>query len=282
MKQAYLQLEIQFNPENYESIYNKLYLAGISAILEEKGIIKFYLPEHNFPLAEKIKKELIEAGIKANTIHISKFDDKDWNNEWGITIEPVYIKDKIIIYPSWKKNKLKDAQDKVLIEIDPKMSFGTGHNETTKLILEMMCDYIDECDKYMLDFGCGTGILAIAAVKLGIDKAIAIDIDDDSIENAKGYFETNQVSDSITLHKSDITEISETGFDVITANITSGVIIPRLGNIYNKIKSNGKLFITGILAHEIEELADNLTKYNFMLKEIRTKAEWAGLYSIKK
>src|SRR4030095_10032847 len=115
-----------------------------------------------------------------------------------------------------------------------------------------------------------------------IEKAVAIDIDEDSIENAKGYFETNGVQNYITLHKADITDIKETGFDVIVSNITSGIINPRMNNIYDKLKTGGKLFITGILADEMKEFVDNLSNFNFMLKEIREKAEWAGFFCYKK
>jgi ribosomal protein L11 methyltransferase len=162
------------------------------------------------------------------------------------------------------------------------MSFGTGHNETTQLILELMADNISNSEKYMLDFGCGTGILAIAGVKLGIEKAIAIDIDQDSVENAGDYFKHNNVEDKITVYKSDITGINEDKFDVICANITSGIIIPNLKNIYNKMKSEGKLFITGILIEEKPEMLNELEKNGFIIKNTQDKAEWTGIYSVKR
>src|SRR4030095_3621070 len=140
---SFLELEIICDNKNYETVYNRLYLDGIASILEAGGVIKVYLPENESTLAEKIKNNLVELdSIDPHKIVISKFENHHWNKEWEKTIEPVYIKDKIIIYPSWKKSMLLDAHDKILIEIDPKMSFGTGHNETTQLILEMMCDYI--------------------------------------------------------------------------------------------------------------------------------------------
>jgi ribosomal protein L11 methyltransferase len=162
------------------------------------------------------------------------------------------------------------------------MSFGTGHNETTQLILEQMSTFIDPvADKYLLDFGSGTGILSIAAIKLGVSNAVAIEIDDDSIINAAEYFELNGVSGNITMHQADISKISETGFDVVAANITSNVIIPNLGNIYNKLKSGGKLFVTGILKEETETLINKLTKHNFLMKELKQRAEWSAFYAIK-
>ena len=283
MQKSYYELEIAFNEANIEQIYTCLYIYEITTILEENGVLKIYFSESDLSLIETIKDDLINIeGLRPSDINITKFDNRDWNKEWEKTIEPIYINDRLIIYPSWKKEELKNPEGKILIEIDPKMSFGTGHNETTQLILSMMCDYIEPADNTMLDYGCGTGILAITGVKLDIKEAVAIDIDEDSVENAKEYFQKNNTSDKIKLYQSDITGIEETGFDVVAANITSGVIIPNLSNIYNKLKENGKLFITGILTEETQELTNNLTNNNFMLKEIRNKAEWSGFYCIKK
>lgn len=283
MEKVYYELEAAFNEANYDAIYSRFYLNDITTILEEAGVFKIYFAEADLSQAEEIKDDLVNLdGLSPNDINITKYDNQDWNSEWEKTIEPIYISNKIIVYPSWKKDKLNEPEGKILIEIDPKMSFGTGHNETTQLILEMMSEHIEPGDKYLFDFGCGTGILAIAGIKLGMDKAIAIDIDDDSIENAEEYIELNSAKDSITLYKADISEITETGFDVIAANITSGVVIPNLKAMHDKLKPNGKLFITGILNEEAEELIDNLTRNNFVMKELKSKAEWSGFYCIKK
>lgn len=283
MEKSYIELEIAFNEATYDLIYNRLYLNGLTTILEEAGTLKVYLPEGDSELAEKIKNELItEDNIPANNINIDMFENKDWNIEWEKTIEPVYILDKLVIYPSWKKDVLDLSKGNIPIEIDPKMSFGTGHNETTQLILEQMSTYIDPLsDKYILDFGSGTGILSIAAIKLGVSKTVAIEIDDDSIMNAVEYFELNGVSNNVTMHRADITEIAETGFDVVAANITSNVIIPNLSNIYNKLKSGGKLFVTGILKEETDTLINELSSNNFLMKELKQRAEWSAFYAIK-
>lgn len=283
MEKSYIELEIAFNESTYELIYNRLYLNGLTTILEENGTLKVYLPETDSPLADKIKNELTTAdNIAEGCISLGRFENKDWNTEWEKTIEPVYILDKLVIYPSWKRDELDLSRGNIPIEIDPKMSFGTGHNETTQLILEQVSSFIDPInDKYLLDFGSGTGILSIAAIKLGVESAVAIEIDDDSVINAAEYFELNGVSGSIVMHQADIAEISETGFDVVAANITSNVIIPNLGNIYSKLKSGGKLFVTGILKEETETLINELTKHNFLMKELKQRAEWSAFYAIK-
>ena len=284
MEEYYIELEIAFSEATYDIIYNRLYTFGITSILEENGVLKIFFPPTEENTAEKIMFTLInEDDIHGDNISKNVFDNKDWNAEWEKTIEPVYILDKLVIYPSWKKDTLDLSKGNIPIEIDPKMSFGTGHNETTQLILEQMCTFIDpDTDKYLLDFGSGTGILSIAAVKLGVNSVVAIEIDDDSIQNAAEYFAVNGINEGITMYQKDISEISETGFEVIAANITSNIIIPNLPLMNSKLKPGGKIFITGILKEETETLINALTENNFMMEELKQRAEWSAFYAVKK
>lgn len=283
MNRFYYKTEISYSPDNCNSIYNTLYLNGISSILDENGLITFFLPIEDIEKLEELKKELLCInGVNEKDILIEKFSDYDWNNEWEQTIEPVYIKNKIIVSPSWKLDSIPDKENKIIIIIDPKMSFGTAHNETTQMMLEMMLDYFEPSDKYLLDYGCGTAVLAIAGVKLGIQKAAAIDIDDDSIENAKEYIDLNSASENIILKQANITGIKEKDFDVIIANIDRTVITTNIKSIYSKLKKGGKLFITGILIEEERELVECLESNNFRIIETVTKAEWLSFYVLKK
>lgn len=161
------------------------------------------------------------------------------------------------------------------------MSFGTGHNETTQLVLEMMCGFLKPNDKYMLDFGCGTGVLSIAGIKLGLDSVIAIDIDEEAIENAKDYFRINNVSEFVKLFKKNISEIKETGFDIICANIVRSVIEENLKIISNKLKQSGKLFLSGILTEEDNRICNALSNDGFKIVEKFSKADWLGIYALK-
>jgi len=283
LKDNYIEVQIEFDDLNYENICNELYITGVNNILEDEYKLKICFDESDFKLAEDLKIHLIiNSKLNPDKIKIIKSENKDWNKEWEKTIEPVSIKDKIIVSPSWKKSGLKINSNQILIEIDPKMSFGTGHNETTQLILEYLADEIDSGDKYLLDYGCGTGILAIAGIKLGVNEAVAIDIDNDSIENAKEYFEINNVKGKIKLYNKNISEIEETGFDVICVNIIRSVIENNLGYINTKLKNGGKLFISGILNTEVNKLADKLTESKFIIEKITIKSEWAGIFARKK
>lgn len=282
MNKIYYGIEITYSHKNYEKIYWLLYFEEIETILEENGIIKFFLEEYELPKLKQIMNNLlILPALTQKDIRIEKLENHDWNLEWEKSIKPVYIKDKIIIYPSWKKDEINIFRDRILIEIDPKMSFGTGHNETTQLILEMMCDYIDENDKYMLDYGSGTSVLSIAGIKLGAAKVIAIDIDEDSIMNAEECIDKNGVSANIKLRKANIDGIKESGFDIILSNIDRTVITENIKTIYNKLKPNAKLIITGIHFEEEQEIKNTLNIHNFELIEMRNKAEWLAFYARK-
>jgi ribosomal protein L11 methyltransferase len=274
------EVQVLFNEENYDKLYGILYLNGIVNILEENGWLKFYLEEAESGKLNDVKQEITASGIDERNITVSKIENRNWNREWESSIEPVYINDKIVITPSWKKESVR-GNIPIVIEIDPKMSFGTGHNETTQLVLGLMSEYLEPSDKYMLDFGSGTGILTIAAVKLGVDKAVAIDIEEEAEENSAEYFMINGVSPNVTFYRSDISGIKETGFDVVCANIIRSVIVENINSIYAKLKPGGKIFISGVLIEEEEAITKALSQNNFKIVKLIKKAEWLGIYGVK-
>ena len=277
---SYFEIEIKAPRENFESINSILYIFGVQTILEEETFLKFYMPKEDWGLIENLHEELTKKKlIKKGDYKISRFEDKNWNDEWEKSITPVYIDDKIVIHSSFNKHEVRNPEGKILIEIDPKMSFGTGHNETTQLMLEMMSRYMDGEEKTLLDYGCGTAILAIAGIKLGIGKAIAIEIDPEAIENAHEYVEINNVSDRVTFYTSNISEIKESGFDVICANIVRSVIQENVSHIKEKLAPDGKLFVSGVLLGEEKTMTGTLLEHGFRIKKILHQAEWLGIYA---
>lgn len=275
---SYIEIKIPVSSELTDEVYNILYLLGFDTILEEDNLLIVYVEDSRSEEIDNLKSGL-EGFINPDSIQIKKFEDRNWNREWETNIEPVYVRDKIAVFPSWQKENVKDVDIK--IEIDPKMSFGTGHNETTQLVLELMCDFIDKDDKYMLDFGSGTGVLTIAGIKMGMDKAIAIDTDNDAIENSIEYFRINGVSENVILYRKNIKDISEENFDVICANIIRSVIENNIRYIYEKLKTGGKIFISGVLVSETERVLEVLSASGFSVKELYKKAEWLGIYARK-
>lgn len=275
---SYNEIKIPVNNGLTEEVYNKLYILGFDTILEEENFLIVYVEDTRSEEIDNLKIGL-EGLINPELIQIKKFEDRNWNREWETNIEPVYIRDKISVFPSWQRENVKDVDIK--IEIDPKMSFGTGHNETTQLVLELMCDFIDYDDKYMLDYGSGTGVLTIAGLKMGMDRAVAIDTDNDAIENSIEYFRINDVSENVILYRKNIKDISEENFDVICANIIRSVIENNIRYIYEKLKPGGKIFISGVLVSETERVLEVLSASGFSVKEVYKKAEWLGIYARK-
>lgn len=263
----------------YEELITNLLLLGIESFEEiEDGIVFYSDKTMNYKIEEIISS--LKNKFPDIKIDTEEFIEKNWEELWEESIEPVYIKDKIVIYPAWKK-QIINQDIPVKIEIDPKMSFGTGHNETTQIVLELMCEFLDKDDKFMLDFGSGTGVLSIAGIKMGVQNVIANDIDNDAIENSKEYFRINSVQNSIKLYQCNLNEIKESDFDIIVANIISGVIKSNIGIIYSKLKPGGKLFISGIMINEKNNVIDFLLKNGFKIKNISEKAEWLGIYCVK-
>lgn len=262
-----------------ENLASQLYMLGINSFEEKDNSIDVYLlPEESQALIENVSKNFKDGNLD---IVIEEIQNRNWNEEFQKSIEPINISNRLIVYPAWKKEEVKKLKGFVKIQIDPKMAFGTGHNETTQLVLELMVKYLTKRDKYLFDFGCGTGILAIAGIKLGVEKAVANDIDEDSIDNSVENFKLNKVSNKIKLYKNSICDIKEKNFNVICANIISSVIKENLQLMYLKLKPKGKLFLSGVLREEERTLKNHLKKNGFSVVEIIRKAEWIGVYAVK-
>lgn len=272
-------ITIPFKKNNYEKIYCHLYMNGIDSFLEEEDVIVVFI--NSTEEADNLKKILAKrARLNIDEIKTEKFTNKCWEDEWKKSLKLLKIANRFLVYPSWKAYEI-GSSDLICIQIDPKMSFGTGHNVTTQLILELMSTYVTGNEKIMLDFGCGTGILAIAAAKLGVKKIIAIDIDSDAVSNATENIEINSCHKTITIFKCSIKEIKQYGFDIITANLTSNVIRENLTHIIQKLKNNGKLFLSGILKDEKQELISYLEN-NFKIIKTKSRENWTAIHCVKR
>ncbi|MCE1165763.1 MAG: 50S ribosomal protein L11 methyltransferase [Bacteroidetes bacterium] len=272
-----IKISIGYDGKSYEDLTAFLYTHGITSFEERDTAIDIYLqPEEK----DKFLDDFMNNYGSGNAeLVLEEIENRNWNEDWEKSIEPVFIADKIIIYPSWKKDEIKKYKKSIKIQIDPKMAFGTGHNETTCLVLELMTKHLGKKPGYLLDYGCGTGVLAIAGIKMGALKAAANETDEDSIDNAKECFAANRVSKKVKLYHAPLEGVKEKNFDVICANIISSVIIGTLGLMKSKLKKNGKLFLSGILNEEKRKISSALKKHGFEIEEIQSRAEWLGIYA---
>jgi ribosomal protein L11 methyltransferase len=230
-------------------------------------------------IEEKIS-EWKEFGINLSEKQLLSILKEDWNEVWKKHFKIIEISDRLLVKPTWID--VDDKPGRAVIELDPGMSFGTGHHPTTNFCLKK----IDELTKNgeagsFLDAGCGSGILSIAARKLGLGSVSAFDIDPDAIMVAEENFELNGIGENeIDLKVASLEEFSSNEkYDVIAANILSGILVKNRDTLIDLLKEDGNLILAGILSTEYENLKNHFEEAG--LKEIDqfTDREWtSGLF----
>ena len=203
----------------------------------------------------------------------------DWNAQWEASIEPLRISDDLTITPSWKLDEANASGTTFQIVIDPKMSFGTGHHETTRLCL-MMIEHIVCTDKVILDLGSGTGILAMYAMMRGGTHAIAVDTDEWAFENSKENCERNGYgSKKIELRLGELSTVvaPEEQFDILIANIHRNVLLTINDQIAEHQTGGGVLILSGLLEYDADEVVEAYQSSGYQLQERLQENEWVCL-----
>ncbi|MGE0883468.1 MAG: 50S ribosomal protein L11 methyltransferase [Blastocatellales bacterium] len=205
--------------------------------------------------------------------------DQDWLSEWKKGWEPMPIGQRLMICPSWKLDQVAET-DRIIIQIDPGMAFGTGTHETTRGCLEMLEKHWQGGS--LLDVGTGTGILAIAAIKLHPDARVtAFDIDPEAIEVARENAAINRVADDIEIEVNKLSSYAGQEFDLVVANLTADVIIPLAADFPAAMKPQGVLIVSGILREQGEDVRSALTAQGFNLIEEKPDGEWVTMAFIR-
>jgi len=277
----YVKLVISLNDEYQEQLISELLDMDFDAFEQQEGKIITYVTKERF---SDVHRERIEGILRVypgnGFIETEEVvADKNWNEEWEKTIEAQKI-GKFYVKPTWHRGTAPDKS--ILLEIDPKMAFGTGYHETTRLMLHLLPEVVHRGDD-VLDAGTGTGILAIAAIKLGARHAFAFDIDEWSIANTGENILLNQVSDSVTVQKGSL-EIVPDGqtYDVICANIERNTILEMLPRIYDFLKPGGRLLLSGLLAKDEASITNKADQLGLKVNEIRQENEWIAFSLTKK
>ncbi|MEO1479564.1 MAG: 50S ribosomal protein L11 methyltransferase [Bacteroidota bacterium] len=222
-----------------------------------------------------VHREHVEQWLRRRDLPV-RIDERveaphNWNETWEASIAPVVI-GPFLVRPSWHATP-PDHADKILLEIDPKMSFGTGYHESTRLALRFLPGLVEDGAR-VLDAGTGTGILAIAALKLGAAEAYAFDIDPWSIENAAENALDNRVGDRFVLREGGLEVISEGEFDVIAANINREALRRMLPGFAEKMHDGSTLILAGLLQTDRAVMLDALADAELTLRDEATEGEW--------
>ncbi|MCW3172824.1 50S ribosomal protein L11 methyltransferase [Shewanella subflava] len=213
---------------------------------------------------------------KGFTHKIEQVEDKDWVREWMDSFHPIQFGQRLWICPSWRE--IPDPQA-VNVILDPGLAFGTGTHPTTALCLEWL-DSLDLSDQEVIDFGCGSGILAIAAIKLGAKKVTGVDIDYQAIEASTANAERNDVADKLSLYLPE-DQPANLQADVLVANILAGPLKELAPLIAEKVKTGGKLALSGLLREQAQEVADFYSQW-FDMEPACHKEDWTRLNGTRK
>lgn len=203
----------------------------------------------------------------------------DWENEWKKYFKPFRLGNHIVIKPTWET--FETLPDDLVIEIDPGNAFGSGTHETTSMCIEMIEKYMKTTDT-VVDVGCGSGILAIAAGKLGSKSIIAVDIDENAVNTAKENVALNGLTEVTDVRHGDLISVISEKADLVVANIIADIIV-KLSDDIDKILKPDALFISsGLIMNKVDWVIEELALRQFEIIEVMKKGEWAVVVSKKK
>lgn len=196
---------------------------------------------------------------------------ENWENEWKKYFNVQKVSNSIVIKPSWEEYTAKEGEK--IIDIDPGMAFGTGTHETTRMCINAIEKYMKQGDS-LIDIGCGSGILSIAAAHLGAQRVIAVDLDKLAVKVSKENVELNGFSDTVDVRYGDLTEVIDEKADVIVANIIADIIAKLSENIADFMKEDGYFISSGIINDKKDFVISKLIDNNFEIVEEKNDGEW--------
>ncbi len=269
----FIELKVDVLPDFTDIIVAELAEAGFDSFVETPQGVNAYAAAEAFD--ESRVQEIVRkyAALTPVTYTFSALPRRNWNEEWEKNYQPIYIGDQCVVRASFHQLPQPFPYE---IVINPKMSFGTGHHETTALMLEMQLG-VDHAGRRVLDAGCGTGILAIMACKRGAAHVDAYDIDEWAVENARENCELNGCA-TIGVQQGTIEEVQLSGpYDIILANINRNVLLREIPLYAGKLGPGGRLLLSGFYEQDIAELNRVAAESNLSQTARHTKTHWAAL-----
>lgn len=274
---TYKEFQIRTNPFLPEIVTGVLWELNISGLMEEENFLKVFVNEDD--ISKRVIKKLLgklmeEQLITDFSVEEKRLENRNWNEEWEKNLNVIRVTDKIVIKPSYKE--YKPLKSEIVITIDPKMSFGTGEHQTTKLMLKLIEKHLKQGMK-ILDVGSGTAVLSIAAIKLGAELAIAIDDDELCLVYGNENCRINSIENKIDIRTGEIKDIEEKDFDLVFANIQKNVLIEIADQIKYRLKEDGLVFLSGLLDGDERDIVKHYTKIEFQLIDKLQLDEWIAV-----
>ena len=241
-------------------------------------IVKGYINELNFDNETfiRFKGELEQLGQNINIgeffkIETTTIKDSDWENSWKDYFDILNIGEKFVIVPTWRE--YENEENKYVINIDPGMAFGTGGHETTSLCIKNLEKYVKSHDN-IIDVGCGSGILSIAASYLTDGEIKAVDLDKLAVDVSRENFALNNLENRIVVEEASLLTKETKKYNVIVANILAHIIELMLDDAYNLLEDGGYYITSGIIKDKKDELLEKMLERGFKLVEETSDNEW--------
>lgn len=237
----------------------------------KEGVFALRVYPENMEDANNLKAELSEKNL--GQCLIEEKDDEDWANNWKKYYKPLGIGEKLAIVPEWEAY---DNDKRIVIKINPGMAFGTGTHESTYMCLELLERYVKKDDE-IFDIGCGSGILAIAALKLGAKRALAVDIDDKCIDASHENAGLNNLEDKMDIKKGNLLDVVKGRADLIVSNIIAEIIVDEIKNLKNHMDKGGIFITSGIIKERRQMVIDVLKENGFEIIDELEKNNWVAI-----
>jgi len=273
--------DVEFKKENlgFADFINESVLT-----IEEGAMVKGYFKDsENFMNTLNYIKESVDKlgefgfdkGEGIVTYH--KVNEDDWANNWKQYYKPAKVGEHIVVKPTWEDYEEKPGE--VVVELDPGMAFGTGTHETTRMCIKALEKKV-KGDTTVFDIGTGSGILSIAAAKLGAKHVVGVDLDPVAVESAKKNLEFNKVN-NIEILYGDLMEVVEGKANIVVANILADIIMFLSEGVRAFIEDEGYFIASGILNTQRDKIADKLKTLNFIIEEVMEDGEWICIIAKK-
>jgi ribosomal protein L11 methyltransferase len=281
-KKTWIEARVEGSGEPLEAVSNFAFEIGASGLEETASGLRIFFPsgtsdpEIRQPLTDFIRS-LRSMGQPVGDPVFKPVPEEDWGRAWRENFKPIRIGSRIVVKPPWEAWPAVSGD--LVIDISPKMAFGTGSHETTRLCLEMLERFMKP-GLSVLDVGTGSGILAIAAAKLGASRADGVDIEEESAENAAENFRANGVEDRAAVRLGSLDEAAAEPYGLIVANIDRKTLAPMLPRFASHAGPGTILVLSGILAEEKQAISGLIAQTPFRLIESRELGEWVGFAAV--
>ena len=274
----YSELQLRLSPDYTDILTAELAELGFESFVETDEGLNAYIVEPDFD--EQALQELIAkyASQTAIAYEVNSLEKRNWNAEWERNYEPIEVADQVRVRASFHE---LDARFRYDIVINPKMSFGTGHHETTAMMLEQQLG-LDFTGTAVLDVGSGTGILAILAAKMGAKKVLAFDIEEWAVENARENTELNGCP-QITVFQGTINDVDLANqYDIVLANINRNVLLAEIPTYTSLLTKNGHLVVSGFYEHDAPDIEQKAVEAGLVMTNRATTNQWTSLSFYKR